>query len=296
MTATVESRPTPGRRFLHVAPPIARAAGAFVRSLAAASPITTETPLHGPTRLCSHRRSDLHRSTGSSTNRRPRCQESTTKPTLRPCWRRSSRRPDPMRNGVRPNKCRRRLNTGPPAPVEKWSTWRGVGVVRPGRVIWLDPCGRDQGKGVAWRGAVGGDPAVEARGGALAARDPSPHRGASRHDPQRAGRRRRRRAMGRGRRGRRSSSRSSAVIEELLAEEPTLSGVRVREELERLGYAGGKTILDDLLARAAAAVSAAAAQLPAHPLSAWRAGAVRSVRAARARSRSAGARRAAATS
>ena len=37
------------------------------------------------------------------------------------------------------------------------------------------------------------------------------------------------------------------TIEELLADEPTLSGVRIREELERLGYAGGKTILDDLL-------------------------------------------------
>jgi transposase len=37
------------------------------------------------------------------------------------------------------------------------------------------------------------------------------------------------------------------TIEELLADEPTLSGVRVREELEKLGYDGGKTILDDLL-------------------------------------------------
>jgi transposase len=37
------------------------------------------------------------------------------------------------------------------------------------------------------------------------------------------------------------------TIEELLADEPTLSGVRVREELEKLGYRGGKTILDDLL-------------------------------------------------
>jgi transposase len=36
-------------------------------------------------------------------------------------------------------------------------------------------------------------------------------------------------------------------VEELLADEPTLSGVRVREELARLGYEGGKTILDDLL-------------------------------------------------
>ena len=38
-----------------------------------------------------------------------------------------------------------------------------------------------------------------------------------------------------------------AVIEEVLAGEPRLSGVRVREELEKLGYAGGKTILDELL-------------------------------------------------
>jgi transposase len=38
-----------------------------------------------------------------------------------------------------------------------------------------------------------------------------------------------------------------ATIGELLAEEPTLSGVRIREELEKLGYVGGKTILDDLL-------------------------------------------------
>jgi hypothetical protein len=38
-----------------------------------------------------------------------------------------------------------------------------------------------------------------------------------------------------------------ATIEELLADEPTLSGVRIREELERLSYDGGKTILDDLL-------------------------------------------------
>ena len=36
-------------------------------------------------------------------------------------------------------------------------------------------------------------------------------------------------------------------IERLLGEEPMLSGVRVREELELLGYDGGKTILDDLL-------------------------------------------------
>jgi len=37
------------------------------------------------------------------------------------------------------------------------------------------------------------------------------------------------------------------VIEELLGDEPRLSGVRVREELEREGYDGSKTILDDLL-------------------------------------------------
>src|SRR3954468_20243080 len=37
------------------------------------------------------------------------------------------------------------------------------------------------------------------------------------------------------------------VIEELLSGEPKLSGVRIREELERLGYRGGRTILDELL-------------------------------------------------
>jgi transposase len=36
-------------------------------------------------------------------------------------------------------------------------------------------------------------------------------------------------------------------IERLLDDEPTLSGVRIREEIEKLGYLGGKTILDDLL-------------------------------------------------
>jgi transposase len=36
-------------------------------------------------------------------------------------------------------------------------------------------------------------------------------------------------------------------IEQLLDDEPALSGVRVREEIEKLGYRGGKTILDDLL-------------------------------------------------
>ena len=37
------------------------------------------------------------------------------------------------------------------------------------------------------------------------------------------------------------------TIEELLEEEPALSGVRVREEIEQLGYSGGKTIIDELL-------------------------------------------------
>lgn len=38
-----------------------------------------------------------------------------------------------------------------------------------------------------------------------------------------------------------------ATITELLEEDATLSGVRIREELEALGYGGGKSILDDLL-------------------------------------------------
>jgi transposase len=37
------------------------------------------------------------------------------------------------------------------------------------------------------------------------------------------------------------------TIEELLADEPRLSGVRIREEITALGYGGSKTILDDLL-------------------------------------------------
>ena len=36
-------------------------------------------------------------------------------------------------------------------------------------------------------------------------------------------------------------------IEELLADEPTLSGVGIREEIQKDGYDGSKTILDDLL-------------------------------------------------
>ena len=38
-----------------------------------------------------------------------------------------------------------------------------------------------------------------------------------------------------------------ADIEELLEDDETLSGVRIREEIEKLGYDGGKTILDDYL-------------------------------------------------
>jgi hypothetical protein len=38
-----------------------------------------------------------------------------------------------------------------------------------------------------------------------------------------------------------------AEIERLLDDEASLSGVRIREEIEKLGYDGGKTILDDLL-------------------------------------------------
>jgi len=38
-----------------------------------------------------------------------------------------------------------------------------------------------------------------------------------------------------------------AEVERLLAGDPTLSGVRVREEIEALGYEGSKTILDELL-------------------------------------------------
>ena len=36
-------------------------------------------------------------------------------------------------------------------------------------------------------------------------------------------------------------------IHRLLKDDPTLSGVRIREELEPLGFAGGKTMVDDYL-------------------------------------------------
>ena len=39
-----------------------------------------------------------------------------------------------------------------------------------------------------------------------------------------------------------------AEIERLLDDEPTLSGVRIREEITELGYDGGKSVLDELLA------------------------------------------------
>ena len=53
--------------------------------------------------------------------------------------------------------------------------------------------------------------------------------------------------MGRGRRRASKLDPYLRTIEELLSDEPKLSGVRIREELEQLGYDGGKTILDDLL-------------------------------------------------
>jgi transposase len=38
-----------------------------------------------------------------------------------------------------------------------------------------------------------------------------------------------------------------AEIERLLDDDALLSGVRIREEIEKLGYGGGRTILDELL-------------------------------------------------
>jgi transposase len=86
-----------------------------------------------------------------------------------------------------------------------------------------------------------------------------------------------------------------AVIEELLAEAPTLSGVRVREELEKLGYVGGKTILDDLLRELRPRFLPRRAAFSARVIApaSWRS----SISVSRARrSRSAGARRGAAIS
>jgi hypothetical protein len=142
--------------------------------------------------------------------------------------------------------CRRRLNTGPPAPVWIWASGVAVGVCPAGPVIWARSVDRDRRTAVAWCGAVGGDQANEAGGGSLAARDPPPDGRPSRHDPPGAG------VWGAAAlwpRPPRPSKLDRYVpeIERLLADDPRLSGVRVREEIEQLGYDGRRTILDDLL-------------------------------------------------
>jgi transposase len=113
-------------------------------------------------------------------------------------------------------------------------------------VIWLDPCGRDQGKallGVELWAEIRRLKYVEGLSRREIHRRTGVHRDTIRN------------ALASstppvyGPRPPRPSKLEPfvAVIEELLAEEPTLSGVRIREELEKLGYVGGKTILDDLL-------------------------------------------------
>ena len=115
-----------------------------------------------------------------------------------------------------------------------------------GPVIWLDPCGRDQGKallGVELWAEIRRLKYVEGLSQREIHRRTGVHRDTIRN------------ALASstppvyGPRPARPSKLDAFVwrIEELLADEPTLSGVRVREELERLGYVGGKTILDDLL-------------------------------------------------
>ncbi|MCA1679718.1 MAG: hypothetical protein LC777_12600 [Actinobacteria bacterium] len=93
---------------------------------------------------------------------------------------------------------------------------------------------------------MGGGQADETRRAALAARDQPPHGNPSRHDSPRA---RYARASELWPAARRPSKLDPflAEIERLLIQDPTLSGARVREEIEALGYEGGKTILDDHL-------------------------------------------------
>jgi transposase len=113
-------------------------------------------------------------------------------------------------------------------------------------VIWLDPCGRDQGKallGVELWAEIRRLKHVEGLSQREIHRRTGVHRDTIRNalsssTPPVYGPRPRRPSK---------LERFVATIEELLAEEPTLSGVRIREELEKLGYVGGKTILDDLL-------------------------------------------------
>ena len=121
---------------------------------------------------------------------------------------------------------------------------------------------------------------MSARRAPLAARDPPPHWHPPRHDPPRA------------RLARAAELRpaAEAAVEarpvpwrrssELLDDEPTLSGVRIREEIDELGYVRRQDDPRRPVARAAAALPAAAAQLPAHQLPPRRAGPVRPLRAA----------------
>jgi hypothetical protein len=95
--------------------------------------------------------------------------------------------PAGRQNGTRCPSCRRRLNTGPPAPVEYWSILARGRWCPAGPVIWLDPCGRDQGKALLGVELWAEIRRLKQRGGSVAARDPSPHGRSSRHDPQRVG-------------------------------------------------------------------------------------------------------------
>src|SRR4051794_29828072 len=71
-------------------------------------------------------------------------------------------------------------------------------------------------------------------------------------------------------------------IHRLLREDPKLPGVRVRELIEPLSYAGSKTILNDYLREVRPVVRAAAAGVSADGVSAGRGLPVRSLAAARA--------------
>jgi len=80
--------------------------------------------------------------------------------------------------GARPDRvvcCRRRLNTGPPTPVEKWTAWASSGVVV--RLAWSlsTEAGWAGGRGAG----VGGGAPIGAGGGAVDPGDRAAYRSAS---------------------------------------------------------------------------------------------------------------------
>lgn len=133
--------------------------------------------------------------------------------------------------------CRRRLKTGPPAPVENRPP--GAGPESSGRVRTLARSRRSRRGGAGdRRGAPGGDQADALHRRRLDPGDSPPHRPAPGDGPP--GYRRREKAPSK-------LDPFKEEIERLLRSEPRIPNTRIRELIAELGYDGGKTILDEHL-------------------------------------------------